>query len=170
MSPIDEAFFRSDGAYERDADGNLVTTSCSGDGTVPQFSASLDEHFAGSYQCLQHGQLAAASEGQKLAANFVANSEELKFLTGTSELGVKVPSMNLKRSLVDIEVVVNDPAVDIRIDVLDGEGRVVDRPRPVLREGRFFAPAPTEDEGIFTVQVDDGHGTPVETSYITLAE
>lgn len=27
--------------------------------------------------------------------------------------------MNLKRSLVDIEVVVNDPAVDIRIDVLN---------------------------------------------------
>lgn len=170
LRPIDEAFFRSDGAYERDADGNLVTTSCSGDGVVPQFSASLDEHFARSYQCLQHGQLASASEGQKLAANFVANSEELKFLTGTSKLGVKVPSMNLKRSLVDIEVVVDDPAVDIRIDVLDEDGRVVDRPRPVLREGRFFAPAPTEDEGIFTVQIDDGHGTPVETSYITLAE
>lgn len=170
LKPIDEAFFRSDGVYERDADGSLTTISCSGDGTVPQFSASLDEHFAQSYQCLQHNQLASASEGQKLAAHFVANSEELTFLTGMSKVGVKVPSMNLKRSLVEIEVVVNDPAVDIRIRVIGENDVVVDLPRHVLRDGSFFAPVPTENEGIFVVQVDDGHGTPVETSYIVLGE
>ncbi|MGP5073552.1 lipase/acyltransferase domain-containing protein [Arthrobacter rhombi] len=170
LKPTDGAYVRSDGSYERDARGHLVSTSCSGDGTVPVFSASLNQHFARSYQCLQHGQLASAPEGQKLAAHFVASSEELTFLKGVSDVGVKVPSMNLKRSAVETEVSVNDPTLPIRIDVLDEDGRVVERPRPVLREGIFFAPVPTEDEGIYTVQVDDGHGTPVEASYIVLGE
>ncbi|OBG24103.1 hypothetical protein A5768_22295 [Mycolicibacterium fortuitum] len=168
--PREGAYVRDGGGFERSAVGELVTVEKRGDGTVPAFSAEFPGRVSQSYQFLQHGQLPYAEEGVAVAAHFVTDTEDLRFLAGESELGVVVPQLIRTGANAELEIVGAEPGADVRVAILDTEGQVVAQPPFVTRDGRSYASADTEEEGIFTVLVDDGHGTPVETSYMVLSE
>ncbi|MCC9184144.1 esterase/lipase family protein [Mycolicibacterium mageritense] len=170
IHPQKEAYVRDGVGFERSAAGELVTVEPLGDGTVPTFSAAFPGHVSQSYQFLGHGLLSYAAEGVEVATHFVKNTDEPTFLAGGSELGVAAPQLIRTGADAELEIVGAEFGADVRVAILDEEGQVVVRPRFVARDGRSFAPAATEEEGIFTVRVDDGHGTPVETSYMVLSE
>lgn len=170
VHPRKEAYVRDGIGFERSAAGELVTRVPRGDGTVPTFSAAFPGHVSQSYQSLGHGLLAYAAEGVEVATHFVKNTEEPTFLAGESKLGVAAPQLVRIGANADVEIVGAEPGADVRVEIVDVEGQVVAQPTFVTHDGQSFAPAATDEEGIFTVRVDDGHGTPVETSYMVLSE
>lgn len=168
--PREGAYIRDGDGFERSAGGELVTVERRGDGTVPEFSAESPRRVSQSYQFLQHGQLSYAAEGVAVAAHFVTDTEDLRFLAGGSKLGVAVPPLIHIGADARVEIVGAEPRADVRVAILDAEGQVVARPSFVTGDEKSYAPAATEEEGVFTVRIDDGHGTPVETSYMVLRE
>lgn len=164
------AFMRDGSGFAHDRNGGLVTVSAAGDGTVPHFSASLDEHAHKSFQRLQHSQLAYAAEGLSVASHFISNSEEPRFLAAPSDLGISVPQVAAKGKPVDIEVTGVDAATLVRIKIRNQHDQIHIPSVAETSDGRMYARIETRHEGIFIVQADDGHGTPLETSYVVLAE
>lgn len=170
VNPRKEAYVRDGVGFERSAAGELVTVEPLGDGTVPTFSAAFPGHVSQSYQYLGHGLLSYAAEGVEVATHFVKNTDEPTFLAGGSKLGVAAPQLIRTGADAELEIVGAESGADVRVAILDEEGQVVAQPTFVTQDGQSFAPAATDEEGIFTVRVDDGHGTPVETSYMVLSE
>lgn len=164
------AYLREGSGFARDRNGVLVTVAAAGDGTVPHFSASLDEHAHKSVQRLQHSQLAYAAEGLSVTSHFVSNSEEPRFLAATSDLGITVPQIAAKGTPLDIEVTGVDAATLVRIKIRNQHDQIHIPSVVETSDGRMYARAETHDEGIYIVQADDGHGTPLETSYVVLSE
>lgn len=164
------AFIRDGRGFARDRNGCLVTVSAAGDGTVPYFSASLDEHARTSLQRLQHGQLACAAEGISVASHYVTNSDEPRFLAAPSDLGITVPQVAARGTLVDIEVTGVDAATLVRIEIRNQHDQIHTPSIIETSDGRMYARAETDEEGIYIVQADDGHGTPLEASYVVLSE
>lgn len=170
VHPRKEAYVRDGVGFERSAAGELVRLEPRGDGTVPTFSAAFPGHVSQSYQFLGHGLLPYAAEGVEVATHFVKNTEEPTFLAGGSKLGVAAPQLIHTGANAELEIVGAESGADVRVAILDEEGQVVAQPTFVTQDGQSFAPAATDEEGIFTVRVDDGHGTPVETSYMVLSK
>jgi len=171
VHPRNEGYVRVGDGFERSAAGELVTLEPRGDGTVPTFSAAFKGHVRQSCQFLGHGLLAYATEGVEVATHFLKNTEEPSFLAGESKLGVAAPQLIRTGANAELEIVGAESGADVRVAILDEEGQVVARPTFVTQDGQsFFAPVATDEEGIFTVRVDDGNGTPVETSYMVLSE
>lgn len=164
------AFMRDGKGFERDRAGRLSTITAGGDGTVPHFSASLDEHAHKSVQRLQHNQLAFAAEGLAVASHFVSNSDEPKFLAAPSDLGIAVPQVAPIGRPTDIEVTGVDAAALVRIKIRNQHGQVEKLSAIETKDGRICARVENREEGIYIVQVDDGHGTPLEASYVVLSE
>lgn len=170
IHPRKEAYVRDGVGFERSSTGELVTLEPRGDGTVPTFSAAFAGHVSQSCQYLGHGLLPYAAEGVEVATHFVKNAEEPTFLTGGSNLGVSAPQLIRTGANAELEIVGATSETDVRVAILDEAGQVVAQPTFVTQAGQSLAPASTDEEGIFTVRVDNGHGTPVETSYMVLSE
>lgn len=165
----DRVYLRTENGFERDRLGNLVTVDSTGDGTVPHFSASLRSHTLRSLQRLQHDQLAYAAEGLVVASHLVDDSEEPQFLAGASGLGIRIPQILEVGSSLEVELTGVDPPTRVLVEVLNADGRPVARP-PVVKtsDGSLRAIMKVTDGGIFTVRAGDGHGTPLEKSFIVL--
>jgi pimeloyl-ACP methyl ester carboxylesterase len=164
------AFLRDGTGYARDTDKVLVTVDATGDGTVPHFSASLDQHAHRSVQRLQHNQLSFAAEGLTVASHYVSSTEKPQFLSGRSNLGVSVPQVVKLGNRSEIEVTGADGRSIIKVQVESHDGRVSTPSVVEGSDGRLRATAETRTEGIYTVRVGDGTGTPLETSYAVLSE